>query len=746
MYCFIFDKNNTILMSFIRIVFLLLFLPLFSQPVIRDSEATTKEILQLTKQASQYLSEYKYELSLAKARIALGEAFKADDYFLVAKSYNIIAGNYEELYEFKKAIFYYKKGLIYANKTNNDTIKYWLYNNLGNVYCFEEKQFDKGLLYYQKSLKYSEKENDFKQVYTTKLNLAWAYFDAKDFQKGKIYLDFANQKQHEFGDKSDLVILNMLNGMYYRHLANFKKAETYFLEAIILGKAGDNKSNYSYTLEEYAQFLFDSGNYKKAYTNLDLYHKIRNGIEDAAMLSKTNIAGINLEIDEYKRKIDEIELKNNFQSQVLEKTKTISVLLVVSLLIVLLLIYSLYRNYNLKQAKNLELVQKNQELLLSKEKAEVASKLKSQFVSTITHELRTPLYGVIGITDMLVDEHKELAESPHLKSLKFSAKYLLSLVNDVLQINKIEENRIVLEKKTFNLTDEIDFIKNSLSFLAKKHQNQINVSIDSAIPEYLIGDKLRFSQIIINLMSNALKFTHNGVVSISAKLVDVKDKRHFIEFNVEDNGVGIAEENQDKIFDKFVQVGRKEIDYQGTGLGLSIVKQLLGLFDSAIYLKSELGKGTTFNFTIAFENDMEKTNSIINNINVDLSSEQKFKILVVDDNAINLLITQKTIVKFDYQCRTATSGKKSLEILDSEVFDAILMDINMPVMNGFETTRLIRQKGIETPIIALTAFDKEEVTEEAISAGFDDIISKPFDSKQLYKIINEVVFREANLI
>lgn len=733
-------------MSFFRIVFLFLSLSLFSQPMIDKSETSSKEILQLTKQASQYLDEYNYELSLAKARIALHKAFELDNPYLVAKSYNIIAGNYEELNEFKKAIFYYKKGLVYANKADNDTIKYWLYNNLGNVYCFEEKQFNKGLFYYQTSLKYSERESDFKQIYMTKLNLAWAYFDAKDFQKGKIYLDFINKEYPNFDNKSDLVIINMLNGMYYNHLANFKKADFYFKKAIALGKSKTDQSDYSFVLDEYTQFLFHSGSYREAYENLALYHKIRSEIENASQLKKASIIGANLEIDEYKRKIDEIELKNNFQSQVLEKTKTISVLLIISLITLLLLIYSLFRNYNFKKVKNRELIQKNKELIVAKEKAEVASKLKSQFVSTITHELRTPLYGVIGITNMLVDEHKELSDSQHLKSLKFSAKYLLSLVNDVLQINKIEENRVVLEKRTFNVGDEIEFIKNSMSYLAQKHNNSIDVIVDPEIPEYLIGDKLRFSQIIINLVSNALKFTHNGEVIISAKLVDVKDKMHFIEFHIEDNGVGIAEENQEKIFDKFVQVGRKEIDYQGTGLGLSIVKQLLELFNSTINLKSELGKGTVFNFTIAFESDMEKTNAIINNINVDLSSNQIHNVLVVDDNKINLMITQKTIEKFKYKCSVALSGEKALELMDLERFDVVLMDINMPVMNGFETTRLIRERAIKTPIIALTAFDKEEITEEALSAGFNDIISKPFDSRQLYKVINEVIVKESNLL
>ena len=722
-----------------RIVFLLVSLSLFSQSPSKDDKKTIKNTQLLVKEASQYLQQDKYELSLNTSRLALYHAFKDDNFLAVAKSYTTIAGNYEELAEFKKALFYYKKALTYADKTTNDTIKYVLYNRLGTIYSFKEKQYDLGLFYYKKHLASNLIKSDFDQLYKTNLNLARVYFDAKKFKEGKNYLDFINSNQQKNNNVSNLILVNTLNGMYYNRQADFTKAASYFSKALVLGESGMNQSDYSYAVKGYAQFLFDSGAYKKAYTYLDLYHQIESQINEATKINKATVAGINLEIDEYKRKLDKIEVESHFQAQVLEKTKIISFLLIICLLILLLFVYTLYRNYNLKKTKNLELTAKNLELELSKEKAEAASKLKSQFVSTITHELRTPLYGVIGITDMLVDEHKELADSPHLKSLKFSAKYLLALVNDVLQINKIEENRIVLEKKTFNISDEIEFIKDSMSFLAKKHQNVIEIAIDPAIPEYLIGDKLRFSQIIINLVSNALKFTQNGTVSISANLVEVKDKLHFIAFNIRDTGVGIAKENQEKIFDKFVQLERKEIDYQGTGLGLPIVKQLLKLFDSTISLESEPGKGTTFNFTIPFEHDKEKTNAIINNINVDLSLGPVFKILIVDDNVINLIVTKKTIEKFKYKCATTVSGKEALDLIDKEDFDVVLMDINMPEMNGFETTKLIRKKGIKTPIIALTAFDKEEVTEEAISAGFDDIISKPFDSEKLYKTINETV-------
>ncbi len=737
-------------MPYLRIV-LFLFISLNmsgNESITGPSLRAKKKILALTKEAAYFLSEANYEKSFSTSRLSLQQALAINDDYLIAKSYNNIAATYEDLSEFEKAILYYKKGLVYANKTANDTIKNAINNNLGNVYCFEKEQFDKGLDYYNKSVEYGYKMADTSQLYITELNLAWAYFYSKNFEKGKPHLDFINLHKNKYADKTTTAALNMLNGMYFGNRSEYEKARSFFLVAIKLGNEVGEKSDLADTHEEYAMLLMKMGNYKEAYENLLIYNDIRKKLEDSEKLRKANMVGINLELDEYKRKVDVIELEKELQYESLQQSRIIVLLFVIISGVFLLLIYLLYRNYKFKRKKNLELILANEQLSVAKKNAEVASELKSQFVSTITHELRTPLYGVLGITNMLLDEHKELANSPHLGSLKFSARYLLSLVNDVLQINKIEENRIVLENLTFNISDEINMIKNSLSFIAKNHTNSINVNIDPSIPEYLIGDKLRFAQILINLVSNALKFTKNGEVNINANLRKVEDRWHFIEFEIQDNGLGIAEEDQEKIFEKFVQLGRKEIDYQGTGLGLSIVKRLLELFNSTISLESKIGVGTTFTFTIAFDCDPIKTINLINNIQVDLSTGQVFNVLVVDDNSINQLITKKIVEKHNYKCTVVDSGLAAIEILDKIKFDAILMDINMPVMNGFETTRIIRKKNITTPIIALTAFDKEEVSEEAISAGMNDILIKPFAPALLVKTINQLIFRvkEAPLV
>jgi len=725
-------------MYHLRIVLLLLIgLNYFSDNSIAQTRKySKKEIITLTDQASHFLKEANFEKSLDLAKMSLRSSLYANDINSTAISYIIIAANYAEMAEFDKAIFFYNKSLSYVDKTNNDTLRKRINNNLGNIYCFEKKQYKKGITFYEKSLMCSLKLADSNQVFITKLNIAWAYFDIGLFEKGFPSLEFINKYNKKYGDETTATAANMLNGMYYGYKGSHIKATTSFENAIKFGKQGNEKSDLSFSYLEYSKYLLKKGDYKNAYENLERYNIITKELYNKEKIRKANLVGINLELDEYKREIDKIEMEKMAQLHSLKKSKIIVVLFVVVFCFLLLLFHTLIKNNNFRKKTNAALSKTNIELLIAKEKAEEASMLKSQFVSTISHELRTPLYGVVGITNMLLDEHKELANSPHLSSLKFSARYLLSLVNDILQINKIEDNRIILESLSFNVSDEIYMIKSSLSFIAKTNDNAVLVNIDPTIPEYLIGDKLRLSQIIMNLVSNALKFTKKGKVNINVNLLKVEGKSHFLEFKIEDNGIGIDAADQEKIFDKFVQVSRKETDYQGTGLGLSIVKQLLGLFNSYICLESAIGKGTSFTFVIAFEFNPERTTEIINNIKVDVSSTQTINVLVVEDNHINQVITRKTIEKNNYKCSVVDNGYAALEILEKENFDVILMDINMPLINGFETTRKIRLKGIDTPIVALTAFDKAEITEEALSAGINDIIIKPFDSIKLFEIIS----------
>ncbi len=723
--------------------FALLFLQFaFSQ----ETEVSKKQIAKKLSESGQAFFDLEVDKSLKLAKDALNEAHEIEDDASMAKAYNIIALNFEEFYDVKKAIEYYHKALRHANLTNNDSVKCWVNNNLGSCYSYRNISFEKAIDHYKKGLSYAVKIKDSVEIGYNHLNIASAYFAIRDFKNGIVYLEKIKPYIVKNGEAEAKMSLCTMYGSYYSHLNEDAKAELFFKEAIRLGKSDKTNLLTASLCDVYGDL---SNHYKKrkdfenALYYLELHKDLQKQIYNEDRIRKVKLAGSEIEVEEYKRQIDRVEGENSQQLKDLKESKLIVLLFIVIFLILMLLVYSLYKNNKFRDNSNKELRIANIELQLAKEKAEEASQLKTQFVSTISHELRTPLYGVVGITDIILEEHKELANSPHLNSLKFSARYLLSLVNDLLQINKIEENKINLESMIFNITDEIKTILDSLEFIAVKNNNKFVTEIDTDIPEFVIGDKLRLSQIFMNLVSNALKFTKNGEVTIVAELEKVEGVKNYIRFQVKDTGVGIAKDDQDKIFEKFVQIERKEGDYQGTGLGLSIVQKLIELFGSTIELESDLNKGTNFIFTLCFDSDEEKRTAIINNIVVDLSTNYNYKILVVEDNKINQVVTKKILESNNFKCTIVDDGYAAINLLETEKFDIVLMDINMPIINGFETSKLIRNKGITIPIIALTAFDKQEITEQALSSGMNDIIIKPFEQGKLFQVIMNLLHKKS---
>lgn len=723
------------------IVFLLLFFS-FQTLWSQQSMDTNKEAKKLLSKAGKSFLDLEGTKSLNFAKQSLEISLKNQDYLLAAKAYNLIGLNFDEFSEYNKAIEYYTKGIEAASKTDNDTVKGWLHNNLANVYCYRKIDFKKGIENYKLGILYSEKLNDTYEITFSKLNIGSAYFTVKDFNSGIKYLNEVKDYIENDDNIESKISLNSNFGLYYSHLNDFKKAEEYFLKAISVADQNEIEYIKSHICAVYlnlSDFYFKNKNYEKAYDYLNKHHELKDEIFNESELNEVKAVGLEIEHDEINRKIEVIEAEKLAQQERIEKNNQFVILSAIIVTTLLLLLFSFIRNNRLKTLINNRLKSANVDLQLAKENAEEASRMKSQFISTVSHELRTPLYGVVGITDIILDEHKELSNSPHLKSLRFSAKYLLSLVNDILNVYKIEENQIVLEHVVFNLQDEIETIKDSLHFIAVKNNNTIQLEFDKNIPEKIISDKVRLSQIFINLISNALKFTTNGNVNIKVDLVAKCDKTSKVRFEISDNGIGIAKKDQDKVFDKFVQIVRKEDDYQGTGLGLTIVKKMVEIFKGTITLESEENVGTKMTLIIPFETDEVTINTIINNIHVDISTKKDYKVLVVEDNKINQLVTRKLLENNRFICDLVDNGYAAIALLKQNKYDIILMDINMPKINGFETSKLIREMGITTPIIAVTAFDKQEIIEKVNEAQIEEVIVKPFDSTKLFEVIKRFV-------
>ncbi len=450
-----------------------------------------------------------------------------------------------------------------------------------------------------------------------------------------------------------------------------------------------------------------------------------------------------IQFDFMKEEINRQDSRIEDLSESANRSELTAILTSAFLTIISLLAVSLYRNNQIKLKTNDLLQTKNRELQAARDAAVQAMEAKTNFLSTVSHELRTPLYAVTGLTHLLLEENPGAHQKEHLKSLKFSGDYLLNFINDILQINKIDADKLEPLTIELNLKKILTEVIESLQQSAKENNTTISLSYDESIPRHLMSDPLKLSQIFMNLVGNALKFTKNGEVKVIAKLVKKMEEDVTIYFEVKDNGIGISQEQQKHIFDSFeqgsIQINR---EYGGTGLGLTIVKSLLGLFDSKIQLQSTVGKGSSF----FFELTLKSKDSVVDDIPFEIAEKEYdlngLHLLVVEDNKINQVITKKMLNKKDVSCDIANNGHEAVELASKNEYDGILMDIHMPGISGVEATIEIRKFDKMTPIIALTAISLDDSLESFYAAGCNDVVTKPFKPEVFYQKIGENILEK----
>ncbi len=388
------------------------------------------------------------------------------------------------------------------------------------------------------------------------------------------------------------------------------------------------------------------------------------------------------------------------------------------------------------KAKELEI-----ELIHAKDVAEKAAMAKSQFLSVMSHEIRTPMNAVIGFTHLLLQQDPKPSQMEFLRLLKFSAENLLVLINDILDFSKIEAGKLEFENVDFNLKDLIANIRLSLLQKANEKNIQLKLMIDQDLPDAVIGDPVRLGQILTNLVTNAIKFTETGKVTISATLSSTDKDNAVIDFEVTDTGIGIPKDKQTDIFNSFTQASSDTTrKYGGTGLGLTITRRLLQLLESDIYVDSELGKGSKFHFSLSFKNSAVKLKSnLYTDENIKQKSLQGTRILIAEDNQINVILARQFMKQWQIDCDVAENGEIALLLVQTNDYDMILMDLQMPEMDGYQTTEAIRNlpdaKYQKLPIIALTASAMLDIKDRAFTVGMNDYISKPFNPNELYKKI-----------
>jgi signal transduction histidine kinase len=393
------------------------------------------------------------------------------------------------------------------------------------------------------------------------------------------------------------------------------------------------------------------------------------------------------------------------------------------------LILSSRFSYSLKKARN---------------EAEMGLKTKSEFLSTMSHEIRTPLNSVIGMSNLMLLNSPRPDQMEQLKVLQFSARNLLSIVNDILDYNKIEAGKISFERIDMNLREIASLVVAGASQAAADKGIGIRFEADASLSRYVLGDPTRLSQVLHNLVNNAVKFTGEGEVTLELTVLDQRKESISVLFTVQDTGIGIPPEKQQLIFERFTQADSSTSrSFGGTGLGLAISQGILHLQGSKLMLNSEPGKGSTFFFTLSFPLGAAIAPEITDAAPISATLADKpltgTRILLVEDNRINVMVARNFLEGWGASIDVAENGQEALDRLDTEHYQLVLMDLHMPVMDGYTAIRKIRGQGMTVPVIALTASLPNEVEQECSGMEIDGFVLKPFLPDELFCKVQQAV-------
>jgi signal transduction histidine kinase/ActR/RegA family two-component response regulator len=646
-----------------------------------------------------------------------------------------------------------------------------IHNQIGN-YKEAEKYIDK-------SLQVAHSLKDTFALGSSYLGKSHLMLKLKDEAKAQLFIDSAmyvmkNVKHCEpcynVAKTLNAAIKN-LSGNYTEALAELKEIEAFYNEEgkaqkpepifyterarayLGLKKYGD--AIQTINAEQVAEKTYNkevSDNYEilsKAYEGLGDYknalkhYRLHVQAEDTLANWRNSSEATRLEL-EYQFAQQQLQSELDFQAQMdkQKSTRNWILFLGISALLLALGLYSRLR-FTSKTKKLLQ--QKNEIIEAEKEKAQASEKAKHQFLANMSHEIRTPMNAIKGMTDILIRRNPNEDQKEYLDGIKQSSDSLLVIINDILDISKIEAGKVELEQETFSVHELVNDVHTIMQFKAEEKGLRLLKDIPSE-ELYVQGDSTRLRQIFINLIGNAIKFTEKGLVTTSLKAEKAGEKLN-LHFTVSDTGIGIEESNIDKIFESFEQAYSDTTrKFGGTGLGLSISKKLVELHGGKIWVESKKGKGSQFHFIIPYAKAATKAEIVqTEEAQSNLSDALKgIRILLVEDNAFNIVVAQEELedaIEGVY-LEVAENGLIAVEKMKSSAFDIILMDIQMPVMNGFEATKAIRSfenEKCDIPIIAMTANVLKEEVDLCYQAGMNDFIGKPFDTNELmHKIINLV--------
>ncbi len=693
----------------------------------------------------------------------------------IAGSYSNIGVVYDIQENYPNALKYYLKALEYFQKTNDIMGISDTYHNIGINY-FSQRMYSKALEYFQKSLDIYKKTKNNSGIAWSYFNIGKTYRVQENYDKAKEYLQKSLKLSVEIENKSIEANNYKELSLLYLSLNKPKKANIYAKKAYLIADIIGDKELLKNTTKILATSFAKLGLYKDAYN----YHVKYKNLNDS-IFNKNNVRKLaKIEYQyKYEKEKEAERLNQKKKEEILAKElkfqRTLKYILITGLLVAFLIILLFVKLYREKKKANDLLIQKNNEILeqqeliskqnveikkrsdellqhknhleeivqkrtadlvKAKEKAEESDRLKTAFLNNVSHEFRTPMNGIIGFSSFLTEPNL----SPDIQEeyaglINQSCKQLLHIVNDTVEISKVHSHQTEVTKSIVNVVDTINNIINSFSDFVEQKSLEIRFhnTISRADAE-IITDDYKFERIVWHLIDNAIKFSYSGQIVITLK----KDEHNRLFFQVEDSGIGIPTNLQEKVFDPYHQVETGTAKrFGGVGVGLSLTKAYIKLLGGDISLKSEQNKGTSVSFTIPIEatqpknpNDDKKPTGNIN----------KKTILIAEDNDLNYLLLESILSRFETTLLHAWNGKEALEILNREpAVDVILMDLKMPVMDGYEAVAEIKRKFPGIPVVAQTAYTVHADLKELNKINFDGYVTKPIKISNLINVLKQVL-------
>ena len=646
------------------------------------------------------------------------------------------------------------KGLKIAKELNEKRLEARVLNNFGNIYR-ELGDLAIALNYFEQALAINEELNDKVAESVNLTSIAQLLYDLNDFEAAQEYALRCMPIFEEAHDTSRATTVYNILGNIHHKLEEYDKAQEYFEKN--LQQDEPDSSVYIAALSGMGKIYYVQDDFDKAreYLNHSLREAERHDNAEVQIVCHYYLGKMKMAENNLSSALESINKAYEMAEDYMRKHDIMSLHETLSILYDKMgnipsafyhlkayeqLKEEIFKQATISKLRNLQIRQKTELAQKEKEVAEQTAHLKQQFMANMSHEIRTPMNAIVGMSRLLLSKDPKPEQLKYLNAIQQSADNLLVIINDILDLSKIEAGKILIERTDFVMTELIESIKDILLFKAEEKGLALRIDIDEQIPLRLIGDPTRINQVLINLAGNAIKFTEKGHVGIYVSLIRNKNRRCWVKFDIEDTGIGISPDYVGKIFESFTQAGTDVArKYGGTGLGLTISKQLVDLMEGKIRVKSEVGKGTTFSVEIPLvECEDQSPAKLEQPIKEDHSEMLKnLRLLLVEDNEFNRMVAEDTLKELlpDVSIDVAVNGEQAVSKVSTKNYDVVLMDIQMPVMDGTAATKAIRNNQNEAiksiPIIAMTANVLQEDVQKYFDIGMNGYLSKPFQPNEL---------------